>query len=163
MEVKIIRSKRRYRSAAARVRNNVLEVRVPFWISRAKAEQLTDYFLAKIKKKQKRQSDQFLNKKAKRLVKKYFDQKIPDFSVIWSNRLTSAFGLCLMGKKEIRISSRLKNAPGWVIDYLLTHELAHFLVSAHNKEFWCLVNKYPWAKQAKIFLKGIRFAETNKL
>jgi len=163
MEVKIIRSKKRYRSAAARVKKNILEIRVPFWTSRLRAKQLTNHFLARIKKKQKKQSDQFLKKRAKQLAKIYFDQKIHDFSIIWSSRLTSTFGLCSLNKKEVKVSFRLKQAPFWVIDYLIIHELAHFLVSAHNQQFWSLVNQYPKASQAKAFLKGIRFAEINKL
>jgi len=163
MDVKIIRSKRRYKSAGARIKNNVVEIRVPFWLSRAKTKIVANHFLAKMKKKRKKQSDHFLQRRASRLIEKYFDNKIKDFSIIWSSRLTSTFGLCSPSKREIKISSRLKQSPSWVIDYLIIHELAHFLVSAHNKQFWSLVNRYLKTKQAKSFLKGIRFAELNKL
>jgi hypothetical protein len=58
----------------------------------------------------------------------------------------------------IRVSERLQKAPEWVLDYVLVHELAHLHVSAHNAEFWAMVNKYPKTERAIGYLEGLSAA-----
>jgi predicted metal-dependent hydrolase len=48
--------------------------------------------------------------------------------------------------------------PGWVLDYVLVHELAHLLVSAHNAKFWELVRDYPRTDRAIGYLEGLSAA-----
>jgi len=52
----------------------------------------------------------------------------------------------------IRISNRLAAEPGWVLDYVIVHELAHLLVPGHGPEFRALVDRYPRAERARGFL-----------
>ena len=52
----------------------------------------------------------------------------------------------------IRISSRLVGEPGWVLDYVIVHELAHLSVPRHDRRFWALVRRYPRAERAHGFL-----------
>ena len=44
--------------------------------------------------------------------------------------------------------------PGWVVDYVLVHELAHLLESGHTPQFWAWVDRYPRAEKAKGYLEG---------
>ena len=44
--------------------------------------------------------------------------------------------------------------PGWVVDYVLVHELAHLLEAGHTAEFWAWVDRYPQAQKAKGYLLG---------
>jgi hypothetical protein len=48
--------------------------------------------------------------------------------------------------------------PGWVVDYVLVHELAHLLVPGHGPRFWELVSGYPKAERARGYLEGIAAA-----
>ncbi|MBU2592448.1 M48 family metallopeptidase [Patescibacteria group bacterium] len=164
MKIVLIRSKRRRKTVAARVNQGVLELRIPFWLPKYKAEQIAQKFLKKIKRRRvKKDSDSFLKKRTAVFNKKYFGGRLEDFSIGWSNRQKSAFGICDSGKREIRISFRVKKMPSWVVDYLVIHELAHLLVPAHNKKFWKLVKQYPGAKEARAFLRGVRYGELGKV
>ena len=44
--------------------------------------------------------------------------------------------------------------PGWVVDYVLVHELAHLLEAGHTPAFWAWVDRYPQAEKAKGYLEG---------
>ena len=64
-------------------------------------------------------------------------------SVEWSDRQRSLWGSCTPALRSIRLSSRLAREPGWVLDYVIVHELAHLADASHGPEFWALVNRYP--------------------
>ncbi len=163
MKVVLIRSKRRRRTVSARVDQGVLELRIPFWLPKYKAEQIAQKFLKKIKRRRVRKdSDSFLKKRAAIFNQKYFDNRLKDFSIGWSNRQKSAFGVCDSAKREARISFRVKRMPSWVVDYLIIHELAHLIFPNHSGLFWKLVRKYPKHAEARAFLKGWAMAEREK-
>ena len=44
--------------------------------------------------------------------------------------------------------------PGWVLDYVIVHELAHLLEPGHDARFWAWVDRYPHAEKAKGYLLG---------
>jgi hypothetical protein len=46
----------------------------------------------------------------------------------------------------------LASEPGWVLDYVIVHELAHLDVPRHGPAFWSIVNRYPRAERARGFL-----------
>jgi hypothetical protein len=52
----------------------------------------------------------------------------------------------------VRISSRLVGEPGWVLDYVIVHELALVSVPRHDARVWALVRRYPRAERARGFL-----------
>jgi len=54
---------------------------------------------------------------------------------------------------RIYFNWRLIMAPGWVIDYVVVHELCHLIHPNHSKQFWLLVQSiYPSHKAAKSWL-----------
>lgn len=163
MEILLISSKKRKRTASARIKKGVLEIRVPAWIGKKRAEFLAKKFLKKIKKKQRLfSSDKILARKAEIINQKYFDGKLAGFKIIWSKKMISSFGICSPEKKLIRISSRVKNFPSWVFDYLIIHELAHLVYPNHGRKFWQKVGEFPKAEQARGFLQGFNFFERKK-
>ena len=75
-------------------------------------------------------------------------------SVRWVTNQNARWGSCTPGDRTIRLSDRLQKVPGWVVDYVLVHELAHLLESGHTPAFWAWVDRYPRADKAKGYLEG---------
>ena len=61
---------------------------------------------------------------------------------------------CSPASREIRISSRLRQCPEWVIDAVLVHELAHLQEVGHTAKFNQLAERYPRQLESALFLEG---------
>lgn len=157
MKIKVIKSRKRRKTASAQIKNNFLEIRLPSSLSSRQEEEIIKNLLKKIQSKNKIRTDNFLLKRAIYLYKKFFPPPLPSLTVSWSLRQKRSFGSCQPKKKIIRINHRLKKAPLWVIDYLLIHEMAHLLFPHHQKKFWQLVNRYPKTERARGFLAGYQW------
>lgn len=56
---------------------------------------------------------------------------------------------------EIRVSHRLQDVPGYVLDAVIVHELVHtFIRTGHSAEFWEWANRAPKAERAKGYLEA---------
>ncbi len=73
-------------------------------------------------------------------------------AIRWVDNQEWRWGSCTPSDGTIRISSRLVGEPGWVLDYVIVHELAHLSVPRHDGRFWALVRRYPRAERAHGFL-----------
>lgn len=73
----------------------------------------------------------------------------------------SRWGSCYPDGR-IQFNWRLMQAPAWVVDYVVVHELAHLRHANHSAAFWQLVDAfYPQTPEAKQQLKihGHRWIE----
>ncbi|MCG3176315.1 MAG: hypothetical protein MOGMAGMI_01263 [Candidatus Omnitrophica bacterium] len=74
-----------------------------------------------------------------------------------ATRLSSArwrWGSCSR-KGVVRLNWRLVMAPGWVIDYVIVHELAHLRHLDHSRRFWGVVEEtMPNYRDAVQWLRG---------
>ncbi len=76
-------------------------------------------------------------------------------SVRWVTNQGSRWGSCTPVDGTIRLSDRLATMPGWVVDYVLVHELAHLIEIGHGPRFYRLVDAYPKAERARGYLLGV--------
>jgi predicted metal-dependent hydrolase len=102
-----------------------------------------------------RRSDQALLARARQLSATVLDGRVRPVSVRWVSNMAARWGSCTPADGTIRVSSRLREMPGWVLDYVIVHELAHLLVPGHGEEFWELVRSYPRAERARGYLEGV--------
>ena len=150
--VRVIRSPRRKLSASARMADGVLVVRIPDFLTRDEEQALVSKVLARFEEKW-RCGHLPLEPRARELAAR-FDLPEPR-SIRWSSRQRLRWGSCSTGSGDIRISSRLADAPPWVLDHVIIHELAHLVVAEHSPEFHAIVNRNPYAERAEGYLMAL--------
>ncbi len=149
LEVRVIRSSRRKKTAQARLFGSTVEVRIPARCSVEEERQLVDHFTDKFERARSAEVID-LERRARKLADQF---GLPQpASVRWVGNQQMRWGSCTPGDGTIRLSDRLAQYPTWVLDYVIVHELAHLRVAAHNAEFWRLVHAYPLTERARGFL-----------
>jgi len=154
LPIKVIRSERRKKSSAARVVNNVIEIRIPSWMSAEEEQQAVETLSARIEKKRAiRDTPIDLMQRARKLALVY---KLPvPREIRWVTNQNTLWGSCSFDDGVIRISSRLISAPEYVLDYVLLHEITHLVESDHGTEFHRLMDRYPKLERAEGFLDAM--------
>ncbi len=99
----------------------------------------------------------WLKENAKRIFTKATKEQAERMGVSYKSvKITSArgrWGSC-SGENDIHYSYRLLYAPKEVIEYVVTHELAHTKYKNHSKYFWAEVARYvPDWKEKRAWLK----------
>ena len=155
-EIEVRRSRRRRRTVSAYRDGDKIVVLIPASMSRAQEAEWVTTMVAKIQRRETRSrpSDDQLMRRARELSDLYLGGIARPDSVRWVANQQSRWGSCTPGDKSIRLSARLQGMPGWVVDYVLVHELAHLIEHGHDAKFWAWVNRYPKAERAKGFLLG---------
>lgn len=135
-------------------------VMLPSRLSQAEEEQWVATLLQRLadRERRRRPSDVALLDRARELSRRYLDAAADPVSVRWVNNQRSRWGSCTPDDGTIRLSTRLRGMPAWVVDYVLVHELAHLLVPGHGPEFWRLVARYPKTERARGYLEGVAAA-----
>lgn len=90
-----------------------------------------------------------------RLLHNYhlFEEKIP-YPTLRIRKMTTRWGVCNRNAQKITLNSDLIKYGVAEIDYVIIHELSHFLVFNHSKDFWAYVSKYcPNYKEIRKKLK----------
>lgn len=160
-EVEVRRSRRRRRTVSAyREADGHIVVLVPARLSRAEEAEWVQTMVAKVRRSEarRRPSDDQLMARAQQLSQKYLEGLARPTSVRWAGNQQTRWGSCTPSDGTIRLSTRLQGMPGWVVDYVLVHELAHLLESGHNERFWRLVGRFPRTERARGFLEGVECA-----
>ena len=154
-EVEVRSSARRRKTGVAFWEGGRIVVVVPERMSRASrdtfAEQLAHQLLRRSGRRHA--SDDALAARAAHLADAYLDGVRPA-SIRWSTRQQRRWGSCSLHSREIRIASRLKTVPEWVLDGVIVHELAHLLEAGHTTRFHGLANRYPRQGEAHTYLEG---------
>ena len=101
-----------------------------------------------------RPSDERLLARARKLNERHFDGALRWTSIGFAD-MERLWGSCTFTNGAIRIARRAAALPGWVLDYLVVHELAHLVHSDHGPEFHELENRYPLAERAKGYLLAL--------
>jgi predicted metal-dependent hydrolase len=149
LPVDVIRSRRRRRTAQAYISDGRLRVMVPEGLSPEEESQLVETMTRRVMRKL-RSTEVDLGRRAKELARRY-DLPTPT-SIDWSDRQMRRWGSCSPAEGRIRISNRLAAMPGWVLDAVLIHEMAHLEVDDHGPRFRDMVDRYELAERAKGYL-----------
>jgi len=104
--------------------------------------------------RRRRPSDDDLGARARALSARYLEGRAEPASVRWVGNQNTRWGSCTPIDGTIRLSTRLRGMPKYVVDYVLLHELAHLIVPAHGPRFWTLLSVYPRTERARGYLEG---------
>ena len=77
------------------------------------------------------------------------------------SRQRKRWGSCTPADRTIRISDMLVGMPGYVLDSVLIHELAHLVAAHHGPAFQELIARFEQQKAADAFLAGYDFARST--
>lgn len=83
----------------------------------------------------------------------FFDENIP-FPKLKIRNMKTRWGVCNKRDNSITLNSKLIKYSLKEIDYVIIHELSHFVHFDHSRKFWDTVEKYmPDYKKAVVVLK----------
>lgn len=82
-----------------------------------------------------------------------FEEDIPVPNLKIRN-MTSRWGVCNIKNHNVTLNYQLSKYDSSCLDYVIVHELSHFIHPNHSREFWSLVGKYyPKYKECRKMLK----------
>lgn len=161
--VEVRRSARRRRTVTAYREQGRTVVLIPAAFSPAEERRWVAQMVAKLQTREERRrrslgGDSELMVRARALSVAHLDGLAEPASVRWVDNQHRRWGSCTPADRSIRLSSRLRAMPDYVVDYVLVHELVHLLEPGHDEPFWTLVARYPRAERARGFLEGVEQA-----
>ncbi len=154
-DVEVRVSSRRKKTAGAHWEGDRIVVVVPTHLRGADRDDMVAHLTKRLTRHRPHlhASDAFLEERARHLGAVYLDGVEPS-SIRWATNQTKRWGSCTLATREIRISSRLRVAPQWVLDAVIIHELAHLLEPNHSPRFRQLESRFPRKHDADLFLEG---------
>ncbi|QMV85911.1 M48 family metallopeptidase [Corynebacterium hindlerae] len=158
-QVRVIRSTRRKRTISAKLVGDTIEVRVPSGMPAADEErevaQVVERLQVKLAKNASSLTDAQLAARAKELNATVLEGRARFTRIRWVTNQNSRWASCTAGTGEIRVSHRLQDVPGYVLDAVIVHELVHtFIRTGHSAEFWEWADRAPKAERAKGYLEA---------
>lgn len=158
MEVEVVRSAKRRKSVSARIVDGRIVVRMPQWMTKAQEATYVESMVAKLTRQHTAKAVD-LTARARVLARQY---ELPTpRSIRFVGNQASRWGSCTPATGEIRISDRVAGFPGWVLDAVLVHELAHLVEPNHGPRFHALADQYPRQERAYGFLLAMQLTDDD--
>lgn len=165
-KVEVRRSSRRKRTVTAYRERDTIVVLLPARMSAREERDWVDKMVRKVLAREARtagpRGDAELGERATALSTTYLAPVLGEaplpVAVTWVSNQQHRWGSCTPSTRTIRVSDRVRRLPGWVVDYVLLHELVHLVEPSHSARFWSLVGRYPEADRARGYLEGYQAA-----
>lgn len=157
LPVRIIRSSKRRKTSQARLKDGYIEVRIPDFLSTHEEQRIITKLLESLQKKSSSHilGDEELMVVAQELNENFLEGRAQFSSIRWVDNQNYRWGSCTPSQGSIRISSRLRDVPPYVLHAVVIHELVHtFIPGGHSAEFWSWAYKAPLVERARGFLEA---------
>jgi YgjP-like, metallopeptidase domain len=158
LQVDLIRSKRRRRTAQAYMSEGRLKIMVPFGLAPDEEARLVESLVARVSRKVSSTAVDLVQRT--RDLARTYGLSEPS-SIEWSDRQKTRWGSCTPAEGSIRVSNRLASMPDWVLDSVLVHEMAHLEHPNHGPKFKALVGRYELSERAKGYLMAMSEGRTT--
>ena len=154
-EVEVRASAKRKKTGTAHWSGSRIVVQIPARLKGKERARFVDELVERLltQRPQNATGDAGLEERARVLAELYLDG-VEASSVRWVANQRRRWASCSPATREIRVSSRLRQCPEWVIDAVLVHELAHLLEADHSPYFYELANRHPRQGECALFLDG---------
>jgi predicted metal-dependent hydrolase len=162
--VEVRRSHKRTKTVSARREGDTVVVFVPAWMSAQEEHRWVEEMVRRLQEREERRGpsrrgdDDALRLRSRELARRYLEGRAEPSNIRWVPPMRTRWASCTPTDGTIRVSERLREVPGWVLDYVLVHELAHLLEPGHGPAFWAWVRRYPRAERAIGYLQGLSAA-----
>ena len=159
MEVEVIRSAKRRKSVSARVVDGRIVVRMPQWMTKAQEAEYVEALVAKLVR-QHTADDRRPHRPRRRA-----GPPLPAADA--ARRSASSATRPAAGDRARRPPARSASAtaspafPGWVLDAVIVHELAHLVEANHSPAFHALADRYPKQERAHGFLLAMQLTDDD--
>jgi predicted metal-dependent hydrolase len=154
-EVEVRASAKRKKTGTAHWSGSRIVVQIPARLRGKERSRFVDELVERLltQRPQNAAGDASLEERSRVLAELYLGGVQPA-SVRWVANQRRRWASCSPASREIRVSSRLRQCPEWVIDAVLVHELAHLLEADHSAAFYELANRHPRQHECEMFLDG---------
>ena len=154
-EVEIRASSKRKKTGTAHWSGSRIVVQIPARVRGRERRVFVDELVERLltQRPQNAGGDAALEERARVLADTYNDAITPA-SVRWVKNQQARWASCSPASREIRVSSRLRQCPEWVIDAVLVHELAHLQEADHSAKFYEIANRHPRQNDSELYLDG---------
>ncbi len=154
-EVEVRASTQRKKTGAAHWSGSRIVVQIPARLKGRERARFVDELVERLlsQRPQTAAGDVSLEERARTLAELYL-AGVRAVSVRWVSNQHRRWASCSPATREIRVSSRLRQCPEWVIDAVLVHELAHLIEADHSPAFHELANRHPRQAECALFLDG---------
>lgn len=157
-DVEIRLSARRERTIAGRMERGRVVVLAPMSMDAASLRSSTADLVERVRRRNSaaagQASDEDLMLRAAELNDKYLEGRAEFTSVRWVGNMTRRWASCSVDSGRIRVSDRLKDVPGYVLDSVVIHELVHTWIPDHGPEFHEWAARAPQAERATGYLEA---------
>ncbi|MFI5035444.1 MAG: M48 family metallopeptidase [Acidimicrobiales bacterium] len=154
-EVEIRASTRRKKTGAAHWSGSRIVVQIPARLKGRERTVFVDDLVERLltQRPQVLAGDAALEERA-RVLADLYNEGVAPATVRWVANQRARWASCSPASREIRVSTRLRQCPEWVIDAVLVHELAHLHEADHSPEFYDLANRHPRQGESAVYLDG---------
>jgi predicted metal-dependent hydrolase len=149
---------------SARREGDTVIVFIPGWMSESEETRWVDEMVRRLERSEARRrspartGDEALRRRSVEQSRRIHEGRAEPTTVRWVPTKSTRWASCTPADGTIRVSERLRDAPAWVVDYVLIHELAHLLEHGHDAAFWAWVRRYPKTERAMGYLEGLSAA-----
>ncbi|MBN2251875.1 MAG: M48 family metallopeptidase [Candidatus Altiarchaeota archaeon] len=123
------------------------------WIYKKHSEILSNLSASRNKKLVQR-SDQYFRKLVNSAVKRESSKIKVKVKKVFFRRMKSKWASC-SAEGNLTINSLMRYLPKELIEYVVYHEITHFIERGHNERFWKLIRKRyknPQRKEKELFI-----------
>lgn len=157
-DVEIRLSARRERTIAGRMERGRVIVLAPMSMDATNLRRRTSDLVERVRRRNSaaagQASDDDLMLRAAELNDKYLEGRAEFRSVRWVGNMTRRWASCSVDSGRIRVSDRLKEVPGYVLDSVIIHELVHTWIPDHGPDFHAWAAKAPQVERAAGYLEA---------